>query len=124
MKFEMLDLCGNLFEEVVEKVDFNDEKVQKVLRVPASLVDLAARVVMKKRLYYSRASMPWILVDILEESPCCDCGSICFDAPIFEKVRFMWFSKAQCIVLDRQRNIPGDHVFCSRKCIKSAKILA
>lgn len=107
MKLEVLDLSGNAFLEELNKVN-------ATVNGAPTLLNLAARVVTKKRLFYARDAIPWILVDLLEQSPCCDCGSICFGAPIFRAAKHLELSNAKCVILDRQKQIPCDQVYCSR----------
>lgn len=121
MRFEYLDLSGGSFLEEASTFPPDDLKVQSFQK-PASMLELAGRVV-KKKLPYSCATIPAILVEWLNEGQSCECGNICYDRPVFEAVKFAQFSRVNSLVLNSQKIVLSDCVYCSLKCFMSAKIL-
>lgn len=54
-----------------------ERPIQLILRQPASLWQLAARLVISNKVPYSERTLPSDIIDLLEEAPFCSCRKLC-----------------------------------------------
>lgn len=69
------------------------------------------------RLPYTPATLPRSLIDLLDETPLCSCGTICFATPIIAR----WHEakiNSSSIVKTSQLTAFADGTLCSLKCVK------
>lgn len=115
LRLDLLDVWGNEFMPKSELEDvFPAQKPKKII-VPA-LWELAARVVISKKISYSSRTIPWILVDILSEVPLCICGNLCYNTEVHRRSMVMCFDNVKELIFSRDRVIYADCVICSDKC--------
>lgn len=69
------------------------------------------------RLSYTSATLPRTLIDSLDETPLCSCGTICFATPIIERWHEAKIHSSN-IVKTSQVTAFADGTLCSSKCVK------
>lgn len=113
-RLELLDLWGNAFQPAI--MHRLDVQQLQTLQNPTCLCLQAARVVHQHKIPYSPMSLPWILIDILSESPICACGKLCFYESILERATFPTFENVKNLVSSRDHSILADIVLCGPNC--------
>ncbi|XP_058129425.1 leucine-rich repeat protein 1 [Anopheles ziemanni] len=120
MRLEKLDLSDNqLFENEATVPDLRlaDEQATQHLQ-PSSLFQLAARVVISKKLPYAYpACVPFTVLETLHRTPLCGCGKPCFASKVYERAKVIVLNCIQTILNMNQRAF-ADCVFCSQKCLR------
>lgn len=91
------------------------------------LWECAGRVVAAKRLPYSARTLPMCLIELLEESPLCACGVLCFSAAVQPRAQHLNLRTEHVIygnnggdnggTVSTAAAIRCDAVFCSRRCV-------
>lgn len=71
------------------------------------------------RIPYTPYTIPKILVDLMDVLPMCQCGILCYTAPVIEKAKVLRNLRCQSIVLNHNQILHADCVFCRRKCFLS-----
>lgn len=91
--------------------------VPAIKRIVPSLCEMAGRVVFKNKIPYDSQTLPRFLMDLLEETPLCPCGSICFTGEVYRNCRTMRL-RAEYIVRDNSLTsvLLADSVFCKASC--------
>lgn len=117
MKLDELDLSENRLDHTVSTVPDLRTPTQ-VGHVPA-LWELAARVVVARKVFYSVGTIPFLLVELLHRTPICGCGLLCFTAKIHERAKVIRLN-CQHLILNSNQHLYADAVFCSQRC--SAKL--
>ncbi|XP_053957759.1 leucine-rich repeat protein 1 [Anastrepha ludens] len=120
MRIVVLDVWGNKFGM---KVDHHISEESNKCSSP-SLWLLAARAVCQYKLPYSAATLPWLLTDILAESPLCACGKVCFDTIVFERAVMATLDSIKTLVCCRERLIYADIVLCGANCAGRKQMLS
>ncbi|XP_313348.5 leucine-rich repeat protein 1 [Anopheles gambiae] len=89
-------------------------------RQPSTLFELAARIVIHRKLPYAMPGLlPFTVVDIIRRVPLCGCGQPCFDAKVYQRTKVI-NGRCSCLVLNANHLLIADSVFCSEKCIRKA----
>ncbi|XP_055859176.1 leucine-rich repeat protein 1 [Episyrphus balteatus] len=113
VKLELLDVWENNFQPICEKTV---EGRLNVTNSPQSLWLMAANAVSNFRLPISSRTLPWILVDLICESPKCFCGRLCYGEPVWERAIEATLDNIKQLVFSRDRLIYADIVVCSAAC--------
>ncbi|XP_011200504.2 leucine-rich repeat protein 1 [Bactrocera dorsalis] len=113
MRIVVLDLWGNKFGMKMEH-NISEAGTNKLNSAPLWL--LAARAVCQNKLPYSAGTIPWMLIDILAESPLCACGKLCFDTTIYERAVMATLDNVKTLVSSREHLIYADIVLCGMSC--------
>ncbi|GAB0092947.1 Leucine-rich repeat [Sergentomyia squamirostris] len=118
--FDHINISNNNFPHHADEIQQHD-----FVFVPRiSLLQIAARTVIKHKIPYAHpksyptlrnCTVPWIVADLLSETPVCSCGNICFDAKIYE-ICSLASLHYKCIISNADRSILADRVFCTRRC--------
>lgn len=105
IRYDTLDISANNFAQIyqIPKIDIN-------VRTPLRLWKLAAHVVVRKRILYTPESLPKCLFYVLDRTPICTCGRICFSEVIIEKQYFLDLNALNLIKDDG--NILADAIMC------------
>ncbi|XP_069702522.1 leucine-rich repeat protein 1-like isoform X1 [Periplaneta americana] len=111
LRLDSLDLAQNSFEPITNHLSVN------CIGVP-SLMECAARTVVKNRLFYSPELVPRSLVLYLDHAHYCVCGSACFETFARKYVPLQLKNIANTVILSQEGNtiVPGNAYFCSYKC--------
>lgn len=140
-QLEVIDLSQNAFSP--ERVTPTFYKWPAKIN-PSTLCEMAARIVTKHRytkknskryklqsilisvnpfrIFYSPQTLPRTLIDIIEESPICQCGALCFSTTIQSK--FHGCSRpGKNIISDQNAIFYTDCVFCSFTCDAARRFL-
>ncbi|KXJ68717.1 leucine-rich repeat protein 1 [Aedes albopictus] len=117
MKLDELDLSDNQLDQQGSTVPDLRTPTQ-IGHVPA-LWELAARVVVSRKVFYSPGMIPFLLVELMHRTPICGCGLLCFTAKIHERAKVIRLN-CQQLVLNSNQLLYADAVFCSQRC--SAKL--
>ncbi|XP_017479968.1 PREDICTED: leucine-rich repeat protein 1 [Rhagoletis zephyria] len=120
MRIVVLDVWGNKFGM---KVEHHLSEENNKHSTP-SLWLLSARAVCQYKLPYSAATIPWLLTDILAESPLCACGKVCFDNVIFERAVMATLDNIKTLVSSREHLIYADIVLCGAGCSGRKQLLS
>lgn len=112
LRLGTLDVWGNKFQPKME----NNAQMFFRNREVNPLWEIAARLVYDKRLPHSPATLPWILVDIISETPLCFCGRLCVSSEIMERVALLNLQNVHALIFNRDQAIYADSVVCSSKC--------
>lgn len=89
-----------------------------IKRIVPALWEIAGRVVFAKRIHYNPQTLPRFLMDLLDETPLCPCGQICFSGEVYRRSRTLRL-RAEYIVRENARSsslLLADSVFCRAKC--------
>lgn len=111
-----IDITENPF---LPSMPLPDPSDPSVIRITPALWEIAARKVVQKRIPYNPRILPRFLMDLLEETPLCPCGLICFTGEIYRKCRTMRL-RAEYIVRDNSFTsvLLADSVFCTSACFQ------
>lgn len=83
-----------------------------------SLVNIASKVVLKHKLFYDRKTIPWTLVEFLDNANMCICGTPVVDT-VFVKKEFDLKDYFRIVVCDaRSSRVDFECYFCSPVCIR------
>ncbi|XP_077281852.1 leucine-rich repeat 47 [Temnothorax americanus] len=86
LRLQFLDVTENPFTHDA-KNDVRGKESTTSVRMP-SLVDVAAKSILKSRITYDASTIPYTLVEYLDEAKCCYlCRTACFDCYIRKLVR-------------------------------------
>ncbi|KAL0113878.1 hypothetical protein PUN28_011309 [Cardiocondyla obscurior] len=80
LQLQSLDIAENPFVKYPNLINghMNNENTTSVKM--QSLVELSAKIILKSRLTYDESTIPYTLVEFLDEAKCCHvCRSACFD---------------------------------------------
>ncbi|XP_059611206.1 leucine-rich repeat protein 1 [Phlebotomus argentipes] len=97
-----------------------------VFKQSISLLEISARAVRRFNVPYAHPSshpniqwntVPWIVANLLDYTPLCTCGNLCFSAKIYEKCSAIQL-RYKCITSNAAGVILADGVFCSRRCFE------
>lgn len=88
-----------------------------IKRIVPALWEIAGRVVFKDKIHYSPQTLPRFLMDLLEETPLCPCGLICFTGEIYRNCKTLQL-RSEYIVRDKSLTsvLLADSVFCKTAC--------
>ncbi|XP_055695205.1 leucine-rich repeat protein 1 [Lutzomyia longipalpis] len=122
LTFEHINISNNNFPHHTDEMQRHDF----VFRPTICLFELAARAVVRFKIPFAHPkahptlqwhTIPWIVADLLNETPICSCGKLCFNAKIYEKCSLIQL-RYKCIISNADRKIMGDGVFCSKGCFE------
>ncbi|CAO1435159.1 unnamed protein product [Diamesa hyperborea] len=130
LKLNSIDISDNSFtptndlnlpiEDLVEGL--NGLQNNKFENKPATLLELAARVVIKSRMSYLQLMIPQIIKDILLLSPnCVNCDKLSIHSPIYNKVIAIQINTKQILSSFRSKLI-ADGPVCGSICVKNLKL--
>lgn len=109
-----IDVTGNCFETALP---LPPASFPPIKRVVPDLWEMAGRAVYAHKIKYTPKTLPRFLMDLIEETPLCPCGLICFSGNVYRKCRTLQLRSEYII---RDRSLPAvllaDSVFCSPKC--------
>lgn len=129
-RLEMLDVWGNNFqpqkEYDLDHVSLDNLKCSTVqnIHTAAPLWELACRSVHQHKLPYCIETLPWILIDILNEAPKCACGKLCYGSAVLERAAMATFENIKNLVFSRDRLIYADIVLCGSQCAGRNQMVA
>ena len=130
LKLNSIDISDNDFTPTsdlnlpVEDLKEGHNSLQNILfeNKPSTLLELAARVVIKSKLSYLQLIIPQIIKDILLLSPnCVNCDKLCIHSPIFNKVIAIQINTKQILSSFRSKLI-ADGPVCGRVCVDQLKL--
>ncbi|XP_012252556.2 leucine-rich repeat protein 1 isoform X2 [Athalia rosae] len=110
LRLENINISGNPFSSMT-CLPLNQFKV-------STLVECAARSVLKARLNYDAETIPHILVKYLNGARFCDCGGACFENHVYAKFELDLRRISESCIFSTQFCIPLDCFFCSMKCTR------
>ena len=124
--FDTIDLSSNKFPPQNKLLDEIQESHQKIsnehkYRAP-TLLELAARTVIKRQIPFLSHNIPHIIKEILFHSPLCantKCETMCFDVDIFKSINLIQLNAKAIITSDNSQHFIADGPFCSRSCEKA-----
>lgn len=83
-----------------------------------SLVNIASKVVLKHKLFYDRNTIPWTLVEFLDNANMCVCGRPVVDT-VFVKKEFDLKEYFRVVVCDvHSSRVDFMCYFCSHACLR------
>lgn len=123
--FDMIELSANKFpsQATVNSIireSYQEISTQYQYRAP-SLLELAARTVIKRQIPFMSHNIPHIIKEILFHSPLCanmKCEAMCFDRDIFSSINLIQLSAKAITTSDNAKHFNVDGPFCSRACEK------
>lgn len=119
-RLELLDVWENNFQPHFEqRIPVHPLHTTE----PAPLWLQAARVVSSAKLPYSSTTLPWVLVDVLSESPKCACGKLCYAGAILERAAMATLDNVKELVFSRDRLIYADIVLCGPSCVGRKQVI-
>lgn len=130
LKLNSIDISDNDFTPTsdlnlpVEDLKEGHNSLQNILfeNKPSTLLELAARVVIKSKLSYLQLIIPQIIKDILLLSPnCVNCDKLCIHSPIYNKVIAIQINTKQILSSFRSKLI-ADGPVCGRVCVDQLKL--
>ncbi|CAO1428024.1 unnamed protein product [Diamesa serratosioi] len=90
---------------------------------PSTLLELAARNVIKSKLSYLQLMIPQIIKDILLLSPnCVNCDKLCIHSPIYNKILAIKIDTKQILSNFRGSKIIADGPVCGNSCVLQLKL--
>uniref|UniRef100_A0A1Q3EVJ7 Putative leucine-rich repeat protein n=1 Tax=Culex tarsalis TaxID=7177 RepID=A0A1Q3EVJ7_CULTA len=113
MRLDQLDLSENKLSQ--------DAATVPDLRVPVlpgqmpALWEMAARVVVARKIHYAPGDIPFLLVETMNRTPICGCGLLCFTSRVYERAKVVRLN-CQHLVMDSNHVVYADVVFCSQRC--------
>ncbi|KAL1374777.1 hypothetical protein pipiens_001634 [Culex pipiens pipiens] len=113
MKLEQLDLSENKLSQ-----DASTVPDLRILALPGqmpALWEMAARVVVARKIHYAPGIIPFLLVEIMNRTPICGCGLLCFTSRIYERAKVVRLN-CQHLIMDSNHVVYADAVFCSQRC--------
>ncbi|XP_055641310.1 leucine-rich repeat protein 1 [Toxorhynchites rutilus septentrionalis] len=113
MRLEQIDLSENNLSQNASTVQ--DLRMSSNINQVASLCELAARVVVARKIPYSPATIPFVLVEMMHRTPICGCGLLCFTTKIYERVKVVRLN-CQQLIMNSNHMLYADCVFCSQRC--------
>lgn len=84
-----------------------------------SLVDLAARIVVKQKISYAPNTIPWTLVEYLDDANSCVCGEPVMNKEHYSYKEFQLKDYFHVVVSDKSRKGTVSFLcyYCSPKCV-------
>ncbi|KAG4068480.1 hypothetical protein HA402_004821 [Bradysia odoriphaga] len=114
--FDVVDISDNPFQGI--NVVSREEMVHRIcVRQNINLTEICLRRVVECRLPYTAATLPRSLIDVLDETPLCSCGTICFATPIIERWREAPINSSSTVKTSLVTAY-ADGTLCSLKCVK------
>ncbi|VVD02400.1 unnamed protein product [Leptidea sinapis] len=115
--FEDLDLSMNKFDDSISTAT-NIDYSQWDLCV-GSLVHISAKVILKHNMFYTRKTIPWTLVDMLDNAKMCICGRpVLNDIYLYKRINFADKFKGTSLIKNSfTSEINFECYFCSPKCL-------
>lgn len=113
MKLDQLDLSENKLSQ--ESSTVPDLRVPSTLGHMPALWEMAARVVVARKIHYAPGMIPFLLVEILNRTPICGCGLLCFTSRVYERAKVVRLN-CQHLIMDSNHVVYADAVFCSQRC--------
>lgn len=113
MKLEQVDLSENNLSQNSSTVQ--DLRLPANLGQVAALYELAARVVVSRKIPYSPGMIPFLLVEMMHRTPICGCGLLCFTSKIYERVKVVRLN-CKHLIMNSNHMLYADCVFCSQRC--------
>ncbi|XP_055607698.1 leucine-rich repeat protein 1 [Uranotaenia lowii] len=114
MKLDQVDLSENQLAQ--NQVTVPDLRLQQSdIRQTPALWELAARVVVARKIHYSIGMIPFLLVELMHRTPICACGLLCFTSRIHERAKVIRLN-CQHTIINSNHAIYADSVFCSQRC--------
>ncbi|XP_058801990.1 leucine-rich repeat protein 1-like isoform X2 [Phymastichus coffea] len=123
-KNKLLTLPGSMKNIRLSELDVSDNAFQmrcdstlcsSDVKVP-SLVDLTARVVVKKRMYYDASIIPYTLVCYIDKANYCLCGMPCFGSFIQKFMPVNLSDITNAVKFTDRNDVLLECYFCSIKC--------
>lgn len=129
LKLNTIDLSDNNFTRSNSHLPMEDLleghsslKNIKFENKPATLLELAARDVIKIKLPYLQLIIPQIIKDTLLLSPnCVNCDKLCIHSPIYNKVLAIQIDTKQILSSFRGSKIIADGPVCGNSCVAQLK---
>ncbi|XP_065088539.1 leucine-rich repeat protein 1 [Ochlerotatus camptorhynchus] len=113
MRLDELDLSDNQLDQKASTVP--DLRVPSQVGHMPALWELAARVVVTRKVHYSPGLIPFLLVELMHRTPTCSCGLLCFTSKIHERAKVIRLN-CQHLILNSNQQLYADSVFCSQRC--------
>ncbi|XP_055542857.1 leucine-rich repeat protein 1 [Wyeomyia smithii] len=113
MKLDQVDLSENKLAPDLLTVP--DLRIANVVGQVPALWEMAARVVVARKVPYTVGMIPFLLVDIMNRTPICGCGTLCFTAKVYERAKVIRLN-CQHLILNSNHVLYADSVFCSQRC--------
>lgn len=122
LKLDLIDLSSNQFPSQTNLTQVTAESHREISQhiYPGStLLELAARAVIKKQIPYMNHNLPQIIKEILFHSPLCasaKCETLCFDMAVLKSTNIIELNSKEKVTNDNASHFPVDGPFCSRVC--------
>lgn len=114
-RLEQIDISSNKF--IYHNIP-NPQNIQTVKIYMGSLVSIASKVVLRHKLFYDRSTIPWTLVEFLDNANMCICGMPVVDT-VFINKEFDLKEYFRAVVCDAHASrVDFECYFCSSVCLK------
>ncbi|XP_053695904.1 leucine-rich repeat protein 1 [Sabethes cyaneus] len=113
MKLDQVDLSENKL--ATDSLTVPDLRIADVRGQVPALWEMAARVVVARKIYYTTGMIPFLLVEIMNRTPICGCGLLCFTSKVYERAKVIKLN-CQHLILNSNHVLYADSVFCSQRC--------
>lgn len=127
LHIDLLDVWGNCFK------GFNVDAAQSLVqRTPAAYTATplwlqAARVVSQHKVPYSSDTLPALLIDLISETPKCQCGKLCYALEaqdLLKRVTQPKFTNIKNLTYSREHEIYLDVIVCGPTCCAHQQLKA
>lgn len=127
LQIDLLDVWGNCFK------GFNVDAAQSMVqRTPAAYTATplwlqAARVVSQHKVPYSSDTLPALLIDLISETPKCQCSKLCYALQaqdLLKRVAQPKFTNIKNLTYSREHEIYLDVIVCGPTCCAHQQLKA
>lgn len=127
LQIDLLDVWGNCFK------GFNVDAAQSMVqRTPAAYTATplwlqAARVVSQHKVPYTSDTLPALLIDLISETPKCQCGKLCYALQaqdLLKRVAQPKFTNIKNLTYSREHEIYLDVIVCGPTCCAHQQLKA
>jgi LRR-repeat protein 1 len=122
LQLDSVDLSSNhlpTYQKCFEIIRESHQNLNELNYRAPTLLELAARQIIKKQIPFMHHNIPLILKDILIYSPLCSnskCELLCFDMKILQNVNLIRLRANTIISSNFEKHFVADGPFCSRSC--------
>ncbi|XP_058825057.1 leucine-rich repeat protein 1 [Topomyia yanbarensis] len=113
MKLEQVDLSENKL--ATDSCTVPDLRVAVTVGHVAALWEIAARVVVARKVRYTTGMIPFLLIEIMNRTPICGCDLLCFTSKVYERAKVIRLN-CQHLIMNSNNVLYADCVFCSQRC--------
>ncbi|XP_058453288.1 leucine-rich repeat protein 1 [Malaya genurostris] len=113
MRLDQIDLSENKL--TADSCTVPDLRVPVTVGHVPALWEIAARVVVVHKVHYTPGMIPFLLIEIMNRTPICGCGLLCFTSKVYERAKVVRLN-CQHLTMNSNHVLYADCVFCSQRC--------